>query len=84
MSLTHPCILLLTAETPYLVKDRKKETEIGDTLEAILSRARKGKLFDGKRVYITKGVSPSIATMQKIVSASGGIVSFSCLLPHFT
>ena len=72
-----------TDETPYLLKDKKKEQELGETLETILNRARnEGKVFDGKTIYITKGVSPGLPTMQRIVQASGGTVSpFLPLLP---
>lgn len=63
------------AEQPYLLHDTKKEKEIGDTLDAILGRARKGKLFAGKTVYISRSTSPEPTTMQKIIEASGGIVS---------
>ncbi|GAA6048438.1 hypothetical protein JCM3770_003757 [Rhodotorula araucariae] len=64
----------LVDEAPYLVKDRKKEAEIGDTLEGILARARKGKLFGGRNVYVTRQVQPDSATMQRILQASGAVV----------
>ncbi|BGP25309.1 BRCT domain protein Brc1 [Rhodotorula toruloides] len=64
----------LIDEQPYLLRDTKKEKEIGDSLEAILGRARKGKLFAGKTVYISRSTSPDATTMQKIIEASGGIV----------
>ncbi|GAA6018796.1 hypothetical protein JCM11491_003452 [Sporobolomyces phaffii] len=65
----------LVDETPYLLKDKKKEAELGDTLEAILARAKKGKLLDGRKVYITKGVTPDLKAIQRIVSACGGIIA---------
>ncbi|BGP32788.1 regulator of Ty1 Transposition [Rhodotorula toruloides] len=64
----------LVDEQPYLLRDTKKEKEIGDTLEAILGRARKGKLFDGKTIYISRSTGPEPTTMQKIIEASGGVV----------
>ncbi|GAA5900179.1 hypothetical protein JCM8208_002041 [Rhodotorula glutinis] len=64
----------LVDEAPYLLKDKKKEAEIGDTLEAILGRARKGKLFGGRSVYVTRGVQPDCATMQRILQAAGAVV----------
>ncbi|BGP00180.1 regulator of Ty1 Transposition [Rhodotorula toruloides] len=64
----------LVDEQSYLLRDTKKEKEIGDTLEAILGRARKGKLFDGKTIYISRSTSPEPTTMQKIIEASGGVV----------
>ncbi|GAA5876458.1 hypothetical protein JCM16303_003542 [Sporobolomyces ruberrimus] len=70
----------LVDETPYLLKDKKKESELGDTLEAILARARKRKMLDGRRVYITRGVTPDPALLGRIVSACGGIVGPSDLL----
>lgn len=59
---------------PYLLQDTKKEKEIGDTLPEILARAKKGKLFAGRDVYITANVAPDQATMSRIVQACGGIV----------
>ncbi|KPV77619.1 uncharacterized protein RHOBADRAFT_41614 [Rhodotorula graminis WP1] len=64
----------LVDEAPYLLKDKKKEAEIGDTLEAILARARKGKLFGGRSVYVTRQVQPDCATMQRILQAAGAVV----------
>lgn len=64
----------LVDETPYLLKDVKKEKEIGDTLEAILGRARQGKLFDGYNIYVTKHVQPDTSVMQRIITACGGTV----------
>ncbi|GAA5826527.1 hypothetical protein JCM11251_002412 [Rhodosporidiobolus azoricus] len=69
----------LIDEMPYLLHDEKKEKEIDDTLEAILARAKKGKLFAGRNVYVTKNVSPDAATMQRIISACGGIVNLTAL-----
>ncbi|GAA6003002.1 hypothetical protein JCM10207_001937 [Rhodosporidiobolus poonsookiae] len=65
----------LVDEMPYLLHDTEKEASIGDTLEAILARAKKGKLFDGRNFYVTKGVQPDAATMSRIISACGGIVT---------
>ncbi|GAA5936722.1 uncharacterized protein JCM15063_001967 [Sporobolomyces koalae] len=70
----------LVDETPYLLRDEKKEEELEDTLEAILARAKKGKMLDGRKVYITKNVSPDVNVMQRIVSACGGIVSTNDLV----
>ncbi|GAA5971064.1 hypothetical protein JCM11641_004129 [Rhodosporidiobolus odoratus] len=64
----------LVDEMPYLLRDEKKEAEIDDKLDAILARARKGKLFEGKNVYVTKDVKPDQQTMQRIISACGGTV----------
>ncbi|GAA5969116.1 hypothetical protein JCM3765_002184 [Sporobolomyces pararoseus] len=70
----------LVDETPYLLKDKKKEQELGETLETILNRARtEGKVFNGKTIYITKGVSPGLPTMQRIVQASGGTIGLNDL-----
>lgn len=57
-----------------MLKDKKKEAEIDDTLEAILARARKGKLFGGRSVYVTRQVQPDCATMQRILQAAGAVV----------
>ncbi|GAA5896329.1 hypothetical protein JCM6882_000985 [Rhodosporidiobolus microsporus] len=67
----------LVDEMPYLLRDVKKEKEIDDTLEKILARAKKGKLFAGRNVYVTKTVNPDAATMQRIISACGGIVNLT-------
>ncbi|GAA5866988.1 hypothetical protein JCM1840_005932 [Sporobolomyces johnsonii] len=64
----------LVDETPYLLRDKAKEAELGDTLEAILARAKRGKLFEGKNVYVTKGVVPDPETMRRIIAACGGVV----------
>ncbi|GAA6060049.1 hypothetical protein JCM10212_001046 [Sporobolomyces blumeae] len=64
----------LVDETPYLVKDKKKEAELNDTLEDILARAKKGKILADRNVYITRNVVPELAVMQRIVSACGGII----------
>jgi hypothetical protein len=71
-------VLSLADEAPYLLHDEKKEKEIGDSLANILARAKKGKLFSGRNVYITGGVAPDQATMARIVQACGGIV---CTFP---
>ncbi|GAA6032673.1 hypothetical protein JCM8097_004873 [Rhodosporidiobolus ruineniae] len=63
----------LVDELPYLLHDEKKEKEIGDTLEAILARAKKGKLLAGYDIYLTNGVSPDPPTMQRIITACGGV-----------
>lgn len=62
---------------PYLLRDTKKEAEIGDKLEAILARARAGKLFAGRNVYVTRQVIPDANTIQRILSASGAVVRAS-------
>ncbi|GAA6004207.1 uncharacterized protein JCM10292_007290 [Rhodotorula paludigena] len=69
----------LVDEMPYLLRDTKKEAEIGDKLEAILARARAGKLFAGRNVYVTRQVIPDANTIQRILSASGAVVQIKDL-----
>lgn len=66
-------------ETPYLLKDKAKEAELGDTLTAILARAEKKKALHDRKVYISKKAHTDIGILMRIVSACGGIVSH---LPH--
>ncbi|GAA5987761.1 hypothetical protein JCM10908_007202 [Rhodotorula pacifica] len=69
----------LVDETPYLLKDVKKEKEINDTLEAILERARQRKLYDGYNIYVTKHIQPDTSVMQRIITAGGGTVHTTLL-----
>jgi len=36
-------------------------------------------MLEGRKIYITKGVNPEVAVMQRIIAACGGIVSFTDL-----
>lgn len=56
------------------MRDVKKENEINDTLEAILERARKRKLYDGYNIYVTRHIQPDTSVMQRIITACGGTV----------
>lgn len=61
-------------EGPYLLKDRAKEAELGETLEAIVGRAKQRKLFEGMTLFVTKGVKPDVQTMQRILQSGNAIV----------
>ncbi|KAK4051346.1 regulator of Ty1 Transposition [Microbotryomycetes sp. JL201] len=67
----------LVNEAPYVLKDEAKEKGLGDTLENILARARARRLFEGKTVYVTKGVEPEVSKIQKILQSGNATVNTS-------
>lgn len=64
-----------TAEAKYVLKDKAKETELGDTLVNILARAKRQKLFDGLTIYFTPNIEPAVKVLQKIATSGNAIVS---------
>ncbi|KAM0789281.1 hypothetical protein ACM66B_000121 [Microbotryomycetes sp. NB124-2] len=71
----------LVDEAPYLLKDEAKEKALGDTLVNILARARSRRLFEGKTVYVTKGVEPEVSKIQKILQSGDATVITSKITP---
>ncbi|XP_059295708.1 uncharacterized protein LOC132049065 [Lycium ferocissimum] len=61
-------------EKKYILRDAKKEKELGFTMPASLSRARKHPLLEGQRVIITPGVKPDRDTLLSLVKAVHGEV----------
>jgi len=68
---------LATAEAKYVLKDKAKEAELGDSLVNILGRAKQRKLFDGVTIYFTPNIEPAVKTLQKIATSSNAIVSWA-------
>lgn len=63
------------AEAKYLLKDKAKEAEVGDSLGNILARASARKLFDGITIYFTPSIEPAVKTLQKIANSGDAVVS---------
>ncbi|KAI5479354.1 BRCT domain protein Brc1 [Pseudohyphozyma bogoriensis] len=59
-------------EQAFLLKDVSKERELGDTLTAILRRAKARKLFEDHTIYVTSSVLPDAATIKRVITCSGG------------
>jgi len=62
-------------EAKYVLKDKAKEAELGDSLANILARAKQRKLFDGITIYFTPSIEPGVKVLQKIVTSGNAIVS---------
>uniref|UniRef100_A0ACD5W1Q3 Uncharacterized protein n=2 Tax=Avena sativa TaxID=4498 RepID=A0ACD5W1Q3_AVESA len=56
----------------YILRDAKKETEIGFSMPISLASASKHPLLLGKRVFVTQNVKPSRQVLTSLVSASSG------------
>ncbi|KAL6564262.1 hypothetical protein OROMI_015712 [Orobanche minor] len=61
-------------EKSYILRDEKKEKEIGFNLPASLSRASQHPLLKGRRVLITPNVKPDVNAIISLVKAVGGQV----------
>ncbi|XP_060174741.1 uncharacterized protein LOC132605610 isoform X2 [Lycium barbarum] len=61
-------------EKKYILRDAKKEKELGFTMPASLARARKHPLLEDQRVIITPGVKPDRDTLLSLVKAVHGEV----------
>ncbi|CDP03558.1 unnamed protein product [Coffea canephora] len=61
-------------EKSYILRDTKKENEIGFSMPASLACARENPLLQGRRVFITPHVKPSIELIQSLVKAVHGKV----------
>ncbi|CAM0958376.1 unnamed protein product [Alopecurus aequalis] len=56
----------------YILRDAKKEKEIGFSMPVSLASACKHPLLLGKRVFVTQNVKPSRQVLTSLVSASSG------------
>ncbi|KAL6516028.1 hypothetical protein OROGR_019333 [Orobanche gracilis] len=61
-------------EKSYILRDEKKEKEIGFNLPASLSRASQHPLLKGRKVLITPNVKPDVNAIISLVKAVGGQV----------
>ncbi|ONK67545.1 uncharacterized protein A4U43_C05F1150 [Asparagus officinalis] len=61
-------------EKNYLLRDLKKEKEIGFSMPVSLARACQQPLLQGRRVLITPNVKPSIEIVRSLVKAAHGQV----------
>ncbi|WOL15853.1 hypothetical protein Cni_G24634 [Canna indica] len=59
-------------EKSYILRDDKKEKEIGFNMSVSLSRARQCPLLQGQRVFITPNVKPNRKLITSLVKASCG------------
>nr|CAD1817022.1 unnamed protein product [Ananas comosus var. bracteatus] len=59
-------------EKNYILRDTKKEKEIGFSMPGSLARACQCALLQGKRVFITANVKPSQELIASLVKAAGG------------
>lgn len=66
----------LVDETPYILRDSDAEKQYQFRLTTSLEKARKGKLMEGKEVYVTPKTHPSKETVKQIVECAGGKVQF--------
>ncbi|KAL8283801.1 hypothetical protein RQP46_005233 [Phenoliferia psychrophenolica] len=68
---------MLLDEEEYLLHDAAKERELGETLEAIVGRARAKKLFSDHSFYLTPNLLPSVASIRRVIECGGGFVSMN-------
>ncbi|XP_057439001.1 uncharacterized protein LOC130730881 [Lotus japonicus] len=61
-------------EKNYILRDMKKEKEIGFSMPASLARARQKPLLKGRRVYITPHIKPDKEMVTSLVTAVHGQV----------
>ncbi|ESW35043.1 hypothetical protein PHAVU_001G201700 [Phaseolus vulgaris] len=61
-------------EKNYILRDMKKEKEIGFNMAVSLARARQEPLLKGKRVYITPHIKPDKEVIASLVTAVHGQV----------
>lgn len=59
-------------EKKYILRDTKKEKEIGFNMSVSLARARQQPLLKGRRVFITPNVKPSKEMIESLVKAVHG------------
>ncbi|KAF8725857.1 hypothetical protein HU200_020419 [Digitaria exilis] len=59
-------------EKKYILRDVKKEKELGFSMPISLASACKHPLLLGKRVFVTSNVKPSQVVVTSLVKASGG------------
>jgi len=59
-------------EKAYIMRDMKKEKELGFSMPVSLSRARKKPLLQGRRVLITPNAKPSKELLKSLVVAAHG------------
>ncbi|GER26499.1 Pax transcription activation domain interacting protein, partial [Striga asiatica] len=69
-------------ERSYILRDGKKEKEIGFNMLVSLSRARQHPLLKGRRVLITPNVKPDVDAISGLVKAVGGQVVQSIMNPR--
>ncbi|KAL3827874.1 hypothetical protein ACJIZ3_016676 [Penstemon smallii] len=62
----------LIDETSYILRDEKKEKEIGFSLPLSLTRARQHPLLKGHRIFITPNVKPGADVIHSLVKAVHG------------
>ncbi|XP_024625847.1 uncharacterized protein [Medicago truncatula] len=62
----------LIDEKNYILRDMKKEKEIGFSMPVSLARARQKPLLKGKRVYITPHIKPNKEVVASLVTAVHG------------
>ncbi|KAL8291971.1 hypothetical protein RQP46_001437 [Phenoliferia psychrophenolica] len=70
---------VLLDEEDYLLHDAAKERELGETLEAIVGRARAKKLFSDHSFYLTPNLLPSVASIRRVIECGGGFVSMATI-----
>ncbi|GFQ08637.1 pax-interacting protein 1 [Phtheirospermum japonicum] len=68
-------------EKSYILRDEKKEKEIGFNMLASLSRASQHPLLKGRRVLITRNVKPDVDAINSLIKAVGGQVVQSIKSP---
>ncbi|XP_057782429.1 uncharacterized protein LOC131000508 [Salvia miltiorrhiza] len=66
-------------EKSYILRDEKKEKEIGFNMHVSLTRANQHPLLKGRRVLITPNVKPSVDVINSLVKAVQGEVVQSIL-----
>ncbi|CAA0832085.1 BRCT domain-containing DNA repair protein [Striga hermonthica] len=69
-------------ERSYVLRDGKKEKEIGFNMLVSLSRAKQHPLLKGRRVFITPNVKPDVDAVSGLVEAVGGQVVQSITNPR--
>ncbi|KAM7521529.1 hypothetical protein LguiA_011431 [Lonicera macranthoides] len=67
-------------EKRYILRDAKKEKEIGFSMPVSLARARQIPLLKGRRVFITTNVKPGKEIVETLVKAVCGQVCSSALI----
>ncbi|KAF3436376.1 hypothetical protein FNV43_RR23468 [Rhamnella rubrinervis] len=59
-------------EKNYILRDSKKEKEIGFSMPVSLARANQHPLLKGQRVFITPNIKPDIETLTRLIKAVHG------------
>ncbi|KAE8696962.1 hypothetical protein F3Y22_tig00110637pilonHSYRG00420 [Hibiscus syriacus] len=74
----------LLDEKKYILRDAKKEKEIGFNMAVSLARAREYPLLKDKKVFITQNVKPNKEMITSLVKAGGGEGRYVYLPPWVT